>query len=330
MESHAIAPDPAVGIAVVNWNGADQSRRCLRSLRGLAYPSHKVCLVDNGSTDGGADLLKGEFPDVDVLTLPANRGYAAGCNAGIEWAKQAGMRYVWLLNNDTTVDAGSLHALVTRAKKLRRLGQESILAPKILFSDAPSKIWSAGGYLIRPWLKGEHFGIGDHEERFDTPRQLEWASGCALFFSTATADTIGPMDERYFLYLEDLDWCLRARRQGVQIWYVPAARLWHDTSRSVMSLDSRIVRYYSYRNYYLLGFAHSGLLGRLWFSLHLAVTCFKIGLRVLLFPSYRRNRYYHARTRALVDLLKRRFGKAPFGDGPPAATDLVPERESVT
>ncbi len=325
-----IAPDPTVGIVVVNWNGADQSRRCLRSLRGLAYTNHKVCLVDNGSTDGGADLLKGEFPEVDLLTLPSNRGYAGGCNAGIAWAREAGMRYVWLLNNDTTVHAESLQALVTWAEELRRLGQQSILAPKILFSDAPSKIWSAGGYLLRPSLKGEHLGIGEHEERFDTPRQLEWASGCALFFSVATADMIGPMDERYFLYLEDVDWCLRARHRGVPIWYVPSARLWHDKSRSVRSLDSRIVRYYSYRNFYLLGFARSGLFGRLWFSLHLAVTFCKVGLRVLLFPSYRRNPYYHARTRALVDLLKRHFGRAPFADEPTVGSELVLERESVT
>ncbi len=307
-------PDPAVGIVVVNWNGADQSRRCLRSLRGLTYLRHKVCLVDNGSTDGSADLVKGEFPEVNLLTLPSNRGYAGGCNAGIVWAREAGMRYVWLLNNDATVDAKALQALVTSAEDLRAMGSKAILAPKILLAEAPGKVWFAGGSLRWPWLEREHIGIGEEEDRHDTPRQIEWASGCALFFPLAIADIIGPMDERYFLYLEDVDWCLRARRHGIPIWFVPGARLWHDVSRSVGDLDSRHLRYYFSRNYFILAFDHCGVVGRMWASLRLSVTLLKVGVRVLFFPSYRRDAYYPSQTRALLDFLRRRFGKAPFPD----------------
>jgi GT2 family glycosyltransferase len=330
LKSGTAAAAPAVGVVVVNWNDAERSRRCLLSLRDLDYPNYRVCLVDNGSTDRGVDSIKAEFPEVEMLILPSNRGYAGGCNAGISWARGADLSYVWLLNNDTVVDSESLQALVTRGEDLRRLGQQTILAPKILTSEEPHRVWSAGGFIRWPWLKGEHIGIGEEGERHDTPREIEWASGCALFFPVRVVDLIGPLDERYFLYLEDVDWSLRARRHGVSIWYVPNARLWHDVSRSVGTLDPRIVRYYSYRNYYVLGFAHSGLLGRAWFSLHLAITFLKIGLRVLLFSSYRKDSYYHARTRALVDFVKRRFGQAPFVDKPAAMIESGLERESVT
>lgn len=330
MDSRANAAQPWVGIVVVNWNGASQSRRCLRSLRNVAYPNHRVCLVDNGSTDGGADLVKREFPEVDLVTLPSNRGYAGGCNAGIAWAREAGMRYVLLLNNDATVDTGALQTLVTWGEELRSLESDAILAPKILLAEAPGKVWSAGGSLRWPWLEREHIGIGEEEDRHDTPRRIEWASGCALFFPVAVADIVGPLDERYFLYLEDVDWCLRARRRGIPIWFVPGARLWHDVSRSVGEVDSRHLRYYVSRNYYILAFEHCGLVGRIWAGLRLSLTLLKAGLRVLFFPSYRRDAHYHSQTRALVDFLRRRFGKAPFPEDPVATPHSAGTKGRVT
>ncbi len=321
---------PSVGIIVVNWNGADQSRRCLRSLEALDYPNYRVCLVDNGSSDGGAGVLAHEFPEVAMLSLAVNRGYAGGCNAGIAWAKQARMHYIWLLNNDTTVDEESLHALVTWAEDPQRFGQASILAPKILTSAARDRVWSAGGGSRWPWLKLEYFGLGEPDEAHETPRKLTWATGCALFFSLEVIDIVGPLDERYFLYLEDVDWCLRARRRGIPIWFVPTARLWHDVSPSVGSLDERILRYYATRNLYLLAFSHCGPVGRLVFALRLAITLIKIGLRVLLYPSYRRNDYYHAQTRALTDFLRGRFGQAPYPDGLIAEPALLAEEQGAS
>jgi GT2 family glycosyltransferase len=125
---------------------------------------------------------------------------------------------------------------------------------------------------------------------------------------------VGPLDERYFLYLEDVEWCLRARRHGVEVWYEPDARLWHEVSASMEGLDPRVVRYYAYRNYYLLAFGPTPSVAKPWFAAHLLVTLAKIGIRSTFFPRYRRDDWYHARTRALLDFLLRRFGKGPYID----------------
>lgn len=313
MQYPANGTQPLVVVVVVNWNGASQSRRCLRSLQKLDYANVEVCLVDNGSTDGSGLQLASEFSEVNVLALESNLGYAGGCNAGIKWAQESGGEYVWLLNNDTTVDSSTLRALVTRGQELCSAGTTAILAPKILFAAEPTKIWSAGGSLRWPWLERHHVGMGEEDSSRRMPELIEWASGCSLFFPTSVAGTVGPLDERYFLYLEDVDWCLRARRRGIPIWFVPEARLWHSVSQSMKKVDSRDLRYYVTRNYYILAFDHCGPIGRVWAGLRLAVTLLKATLRSFLFPSYRHDSYYQSQTKAIVDFVRRRFGKAPYG-----------------
>jgi hypothetical protein len=302
-----------VAIVVVTWNGAGTSRRCLHSLREIDYNDYRVCLVDNGSAPGFAGPIAAEFPEVQVASLPENMGYAGGCNAGIEWARRERAEYVLLLNDDTTVAPDILRALVARSATLPG---PAIVAPKILTGRLPDTIWSAGGFVRRPWFKADHVGEGQSVDAHQEARDVEWASGCALFFPMSLVDAIGPMDDRYFLYLEDVDWCLRARSQGLRVLYEPAARVWHEVSAATSQLDTRVKRYYSYRNYYLLAITHSGFLGRVWIALHFGVTLAKISARSTLFAGYRNNPWYHARTRAMFDFLQRRWGKAPYGDEP--------------
>ena len=302
---------PLVGVVVVNWRGEAQTARCLESLASLEYPSYRVCVVDNGSRDGGPEAVSAGFPWADIVALPDNRGYAGGCNAGIAWARSIGAEYVWLLNNDTTVESDALSRMVRWS--LSAAGDGSIVAPQIIATQT-GRIWSAGGFIRRPWFKADHYGIGEPASGGGKPRPVEWASGCSLLFSLRTADKVGPLDERYFLYLEDADWCLRAAKRGVQTWYTPDAVIKHEVSSTTGALDSRIVRYYAYRNHYLLAFAHSSLVGRAWFSAHLTFTLAKIAFRSLSSPSHRRDSYYQARTRAIFDFLRGRSGKAPFPD----------------
>jgi GT2 family glycosyltransferase len=312
-----------VGIVVVNWNGARRTSECVRSLLALDYEPFKVCVVDNGSEDDSAGELRREFPGVDVLELRENRGYGGGCNAGIEWARRTECEYVWLLNNDTTIDGGCLRALTEAA---REHGDGSILAPLILRSDDPRRVWSAGGVVRWPWLEREHIGMGDDEATHQAPRAVDWASGCSLFFSMMVADRVGPFDERYFLYLEDVEWCLRAHKRGVSCWFTPQARLWHDVSESVLQLHSRVLHYYASRNYVLLATTHGGPIGRTWAYGRLLLTLGKAGVRLALFPSYRHDTYYRAQVDGLFDFLRRRFGKAGYHDERAPAAAAPKER----
>jgi hypothetical protein len=302
------------GIVVINWNGARRSAACLRSLLELdGAEDALIVLIDNGSSDGSAEWLGAGFPQIDILALPENLGYAGACNLGAEYVRRAGARYVWLLNNDTVVDRGALQAQLMSAKAAPR----AIFAPKILTAEdmAVDRIWSAGGTLRWPWLdrglRGEGAPAGDYAEACTLP----WASGCSLFFSTDVMEIAGALDERYFMYLEDVDWCLSARRNGVAVRYVPQAVIWHGVSQSVRTLDARIVRYYDCRNYFLLAFRHGGAIGRAWAGLRFAVTGAKIIARTVASPASRHDAYYHAQTRALVDVVRGRWGRAPYDDG---------------
>jgi|DewCreStandDraft_1066081.scaffolds.fasta_scaffold00612_19 GT2 family glycosyltransferase len=303
-----VTPAPMVGVVVVNWNGRQLTLRCLRSILSLEYPNLRVCVVDGASSDGSVEAIRASLPTVKVLSLSENRGFAAACNAGLAWARQTGAHYAFLLNNDVTLDRSCLTALVESS---RRHGDSVLLTPKVLASNTGT-IWAAGGLLRWPWLERQHRGAGRKAHELTEETEVPWASGCALFLSLEAAERIGPLDERYFLYLEDVEWCLRARRKGVPVRYVPDAVVWHDISATTEAVDPRIVRYYVVRNYYLLVFTHGGVVGRLWAAARLLLTLAKTGLRTVFTPSSRGDGYYHAQTRAILDFLRGRLGMAPY------------------
>jgi GT2 family glycosyltransferase len=140
---------------------------------------------------------------------------------------------------------------------------------------------------------------------------VDWATGCALFLAAPTFRRLGPIDEGYFLYLEDTDWCLRAARLGVETWLIPGAVIRHEVSASVRALPRAAVRYYAYRNQYRLEFRHGPAWLRPLVLLDALWTLAKAAARWLLFPSYRADAYYHARTRGVLDFLRGRWGPAP-------------------
>jgi GT2 family glycosyltransferase len=163
-----------------------------------------------------------------------------------------------------------------------------------------------------PLFRNDHLGEGSLASRIDVSRRVDWATGCALFLSVETFNQLGPMDEAYFLYLEDVDWCLRATRLGIYTWFVPDALVRHEVSRTLGSHEwSAHVRYYAYRNRYRLAFRNGSLLTKpivvgdaLW-------TLAKAGLRSATSSAYRRDTHYHVRTRAILDFLGNRWGAYP-------------------
>lgn len=313
-----------VGIVVINWNGAAQTRRCLGSLLALDHTSYRIAVIDNGSTDGSADELDREFSQLEIVRTGRNLGYAGACNVGMRWAREAGVRYVWMLNNDTLADPSALTELVRTAETVNG---PAIVAPEILVGGGEGRIWSAGGLLKWPWLNREHIGLGLPAGSFDRAREVQWASGCSLFLSQESAAIAGPMDERYFLYLEDVDWCLTAGKRGVRTYFAPRARIWHAVSESTKRLDPRIARYYACRNYFMLAFRHGGVVGRAWAAGRLALTLAKTCVRSAVSRRHRHDSYYHAQTRALLDVLRRRGGPAPYSHDP---VDVAAQRSLET
>jgi len=236
---------PLVFIVVLNWNGKDDTMECLESLQKLVYPNFEIVVVDNGSTDGSEDVIRSLFPAVCVIQTGANLGYAGGNNAGIRFATSHGADYVWILNNDSTVDPKALTALVATAKTDPRI---SFVGSKIYFYDKPDVIWCVGGTIdLVDGGRTDHPGNGQMDRgQFDCIADVGYVSGCSLLASKDAISAIGLIPEEYFLYFEETDWNVAAQRMGYRTVLSPASLVWHKYAE-VVDYKKRFI-YYSFRN----------------------------------------------------------------------------------
>src|SRR5437763_4253918 len=300
-----------VAVVVVNWNDAESSIRCLVSVHAAACDVDLV-LVDNGSVEDPRAAVRERLEEASVVRLETNLGYAGGCNAGADFALARGADYVFFLNNDTRIDKDTIPALLRAAQR----HPDAILGPKIVYAENPDVVWSAGGFLVGALLRNHHLGQGEPASACQTDRRVAWTTGCAFLVSAACYRRVGPMDERYFLYLEDTDWCIRAARRGVETWFVPEAEVRHEVSRTLRSPKlATHVRYYSHRNQYRLALRYSSPLAKPLVVLDALLTLLKAAIRSLLSSDKRKDSYYHARTRAVLDFLRGRYAPMPTPPG---------------
>ena len=241
-------PIPLIHIIVLNWNGYNDTVECLESLQKVNYPDYKIILIDNGSRDGSVQKLKERFGKDEKIKIIANEenlGFAGGNNVGIEYAMEKGADAVLLINNDTIVDENFLVELVKAAEENKRAG---VLGSKIYYESDPKRIWSAGGKVNRLLTKGVHIGYDEIDERqYDEIKKCDYLTGCCLLVKKEVVKKIGVLADDYFLYYEDTDYCLRARKAGYDCLYVPASKIWHKISRSSKPGSSSYI-YYHTRN----------------------------------------------------------------------------------
>lgn len=223
--------DPTVTIVVLNWNGLADTRECLHSLQAVQYSAMRVLVVDNGSASDEATALESELGDfIEVLRLPENHGFAGGANAGMRSALETDTDYVLLLNNDTIVAPTFLQALVDAAKDIPDL---AAACPRTNFYDRPRIIYSTGGEVSIWRGVATQVGRGETDNgRYNTIEQRGYADGVCMLIPAEALRKIGLLDEQYFAYWEETDWCVRAREQGLHCYYVPLARIWHKAARS--------------------------------------------------------------------------------------------------
>jgi GT2 family glycosyltransferase len=220
-----------ITIVVLNWNRRDDTLACLASLARAQLGGARVLVVDNGSRDGSVEAIRARFPTVEVLTLPENRGYAGGNNAGIRAALEAGAEGVLLLNNDTEVAPDFLPPLLVA---MESLPGTAVVSSAILRHDKPelldcaySEVRFDRRHVVR--LIGANAVVaGEFVRRLEIPV----ASGCSVLIRAEALRTTGLLDEEYFAYHEDVDWCLRAAKWGYRILYEPRSRVYHRHSGS--------------------------------------------------------------------------------------------------
>ena len=228
---------PLSCIVVLNWNGAEVTLACLESLAPVMSPSCRVLVVDNGSTDGSVEKIRAAFPDIELLLLPANIGYAGGNNAGFRRVLELHADFVIFLNNDTIVDSDFCAPLLDT---LNRKPSAGIAVPKIFYQDRPDTLWYAGGVVTLSTGLIRHVGLRKkNAPEFDRPDTTGYATGCCFAMRCRDFKAVGGFDEGFAMYAEDVDLSLRVRSMGMSIDYVPSSRVWHAVSASISSAPLR-------------------------------------------------------------------------------------------
>lgn len=246
-----------IAIVVLNYNGLDNTLTCLDSARRLDKDNLQIeiIVVDNASSDGSQEALS-KLRDIHLITIQENSGYTGGNNIGITTALKRGAKYVLILNNDTIVEKNLILAL------MGSIDEADIISPKIYFAsgyefhkdryqkkDLGKVIWAAGANIDWPNIIGKHIGVDEVDiGQFDKRKPIDLATGACMFVSKSVFDKIGFFDERYFLYLEDMDFCHRARKAHFKIMYEPRAIIWHKNAGSVGGSGSNLQDYYITRN----------------------------------------------------------------------------------
>jgi len=229
-----------ITVIIVNWNGKRFLSECLNALRNQTCQDFSIILADNGSEDGSADFVSQNFPEVRLIRLSHNTGFAVANNIAL---KQVDTEYAALLNNDAVAEKTWLETLVHALDTHADVG---FAASKMLFYDAPQIIdrvgdaySDAGTGLLR--------GRGMPAASYDVPDRIFGACAGAALYRMSMLNEIGVFDEDFFLLYEDVDLSFRAQLSGYQCLYVPKAVVYHKASATIVH-DSATSVYFSHRN----------------------------------------------------------------------------------
>ena len=198
---------PFVDIILLNWHGWQDTIACLDSLASLDYNNYRVLVVDNGSTDDSVARIRAAHPEVPIIETGRNLGFSGGCNVGIRRALEEGADYVWLLNNDTTVDSQALTAMVNVAHYDQKIGA---VGSVLYYMDSPKEIQAWGGGGISFW-----FGRSHHYLTPVSNAKLHYLTAASILIRRSALKDVGLLDEKtFFMYWEDTDYSFRLRKAG--------------------------------------------------------------------------------------------------------------------
>lgn len=251
---------------ILNYNGVQDTIDCLKSIEknNAAEVEVEIIVVDNNPKEESTDKLI-KFKNIIILRNKKNLGFSGGMNVGIKEALKNKADYVLILNNDINLDRLFLNKII------QNLSSKEIVAPKIYFAkgyefhkkryniaDLGKVIWFAGGKIDWDNIIGLHIGVDEVDRgQYSRSAEVDYATGACMLIPKQVFKKIGYFDEKYFLYLEDMDFCFRAKREGFNVIYKPMAVAWHKNAASAGGSGSKLQDYYISRNRLLFAFKYS-------------------------------------------------------------------------
>lgn len=238
---------PLVYTIVLNYNGRDIIGNCLESLLRSDCENHRIVVVDNASQDGSPEMVAEKFPSVELIRNPENYYFSKGNNIGIQYALDKGAQYIFILNNDTTIEPDCISKLTEFMETSPDAGG---CQPLLCFMDRPDLIASAGCNIA---LSGKawdaHFGE-PADSLGDKPFQMGGITGGAMFLRADAVKSAGMFCEKFQMYFEDVDLSLRLRENGWNLFCVPTARVLHIVSATTNKVNALRRIYFCERNSY--------------------------------------------------------------------------------
>jgi len=233
-------------IIICNWNKREFLLKCLESVYRSSYGDFDVVVVDNASEDGSVEAVRGAFPRVNVLENQQNLGGAGGFNAGLRYALNAqSYAAAWLLDNDVTVDPRCLEELVL---ELGNSGQNAVVGSLILRMDSPGTLQELGAFIDRTsFNRVAHKRDCSLDDISPEPIVVDYVPACSMLVDIEKLKQVGLLDEEYFLYFDDVEWCTRFVRAGYRVLATPSARVWHNEGGRNKTANLPV--YYTWRNY---------------------------------------------------------------------------------
>ncbi len=239
----------SLAIIIVSYNAREDLERCLMSLTQHAPATpHEVVVTDNASTDGTAEAVRSKFPAVSLRESGANLGFAVATNAAI---RETDSDLILMLNGDSITPPGAIDALVD---VLRTHDDVSVVGPRLV--DGTGKVELSTGSMIGPVAELRQKVVGSLHRRGFAPASFwvrrrtrrehypDWVSGACLLVRRPDAEAAGLLDERYFLYNEDVDFCAAIRRRGGRVLFTPDVEVVHLRGRSVATAGPKVARAY--------------------------------------------------------------------------------------
>jgi GT2 family glycosyltransferase len=294
-----------VSVIIVNWNGFEDTVICLDSLKKITPHNTdlEVIVVDNGSTNESVEVISKKHSWVTIIETGKNLGFTGGNNVGVSHALSKGADFVWLLNNDTIVAPDVLSFLkVFDDPKVGACGSKIYFAPgheyhvdRYTKDERGKVIWYAGGKVDWHNMYASHRGVDEVDKgQYDKVEETPFITGCSFIVRADVIKKLGGLDDRYYLYLEDLDWSVRIQKAGFKTVYAPMSTLWHVNAGSSGKPGNPLHEYYFTRNRLIMGFTYAPIRTR--------IALMREAIRFVFGKS-------PVRRKAVIDALLGRFGK---------------------